>query len=195
MSGKYLVVGLMTEGLSDELLLGQVISRQLRELSFEHPGGFALGDLVMASVRTVDPGDRVQAEVTELLDCCDVVVVHCDHRERGKIDAFRSHAGEAGRRIVGIAPRKETEAWALCDPEGFRRIPRTDLTALPGKAREVESVLDPKTTLKTVLGARDPMTVLRQLGIDLRLDRLAGVPAYQAWLAQLKNVLKELHFL
>lgn len=195
MSGRYLVVGLVTEGASDELLLAPLILRQLQQLSLRGPEGFTVGDIVLSPIRTVHSGDRVEGEVRTLLACCDVVVAHQDHRESGKVEALGARLGADRRRLVGIVPRWETEVWALCDPRAFEQIPGCDLSRLPKRPHETETIADPKAALRAVLRSRSATTVLDQLGRDIRLERLALIPAYQSWLDGLTNVLKELHFL
>jgi Domain of unknown function (DUF4276) len=194
-SGRYLVVGLVTEGASDELLLAPLISRQLQQLSLRGPEWFNVGDVVLSPIRTVHLADRVEDEVRALLTCCDVVIAHQDHRESGKVESLAARLGADRRRLVGIVPRRETEAWALCDPQAFERIPGCDLSRLPKRPHETEALADPKAALKAVLRSRSATTVLDQLGHDIRLERLALIPAYQSWLDGLTNVLKELHFL
>ncbi|QMU72405.1 hypothetical protein [Streptacidiphilus sp. P02-A3a] len=195
MSGRYLMAGLVTEGESDELLLAPVILRQLRQLSLRGPEAFDVGEIVLSPVRTVHPGDRVEDEVRMLLGCCDVVIAHQDHRESGKVESLAARLGADRRRLVGIVPRWETEAWALCDPQAFQRIPACDLSRLPRKPHETEAIADPKAALRAVLRSRSATKVLDQLGRDIRLERLALIPAYQSWLDGLTKVLKELHFL
>jgi hypothetical protein len=64
---------------------------------------------------TVAPREQVVQEVELLLDHMDIVMIHHDHNERGKIDSVRERLGHAADRIVGIVPVRETEAWMLAD--------------------------------------------------------------------------------
>jgi len=187
-SERYLTCALMTEGRSDALFLTEVVQRQLLALSV------STGPVVTVAIRTVAEATTVRAELTELMASCDVVLVHRDHRESAKLDALRGLSAP-GSRLVGLVPRAETEAWALCDPSAFRAIRGADTAALPSKPREVERITDPKRALADALPGLDPMTLLNRIGRDVSLDRLRQIPAYSTWLEELTQALKELHFL
>jgi hypothetical protein len=193
-SERYLTCALMTEGRSDALFLTEVVQRQLSALSVASTPGFSAGPVVPVDVRTIAEAAFVRDELAELLKSYDVVLVHRDHRESAKLDALRGLSAPRGR-LVGLVPRAETEAWALCDPLAFRAVRGADTTALPSKPREVERIGDPKRALADALPGLDPMTLLNRIGRDVRLDRLRQIPAYSTWLDELTQALKELHFL
>lgn len=196
MSTRYLAWALMTEGNSDELFLSGVIQRQLSALSAAAHGAFVVGGPCAAGCRSIARTEALHAEAAELLGSFDLVIVHRDHRESGKLESLRrALPSRPDSRLVGLAPRVETEAWALCDPEAFRRVPGARVEALPPRARDVEGVADPKRVLGSVVPGADAVPVLERLGRDVRLDRLLTIPAYQSWLAELTQALKELHFL
>ncbi|WP_255953013.1 DUF4276 family protein [Streptomyces odontomachi] len=141
------------------------------------------------------PRDRVQREVAELLHYFDVVLIHHDHNERGKVDALREQLANDAPRIVGLVPVRETEAWMLADTTALRAAsPANDTTwEVP---HDVEKVTDPKALLKAVLGGRqDVERLFDRLGQTAGLDMLAKVSAYRRWLTELRTAMERLHFL
>lgn len=107
---RYLASALLTEGESDRAFLLPVLQRQLEEIGRE--AGFDVGGVRTSRIHTVDDGELVRTEAAELLGECDLLLVHHDHRERGKIDTLRGRL-PSGDGLVGVVPVRETEAWVL----------------------------------------------------------------------------------
>jgi hypothetical protein len=116
---RYLTCSLLVECDSDLAFLERLLSRQLEVLG-SGPVGFYFDQIVLSKCRTVHSRERIQATVTESLDCYDLVFVHNDHKERGKLDQLRGllHI-PANSRLINLVPVYETEAWILADPIKF----------------------------------------------------------------------------
>lgn len=107
---RYLASALLTEGESDRAFLPPVLQRQLEDIGRE--AGFDVGGVRTGKIRTVGESELVSAEAAELLGECDLLMVHHDYRERGKIDTLRGRLS-AGGGLVGVVPIREAEAWVL----------------------------------------------------------------------------------
>ena len=193
---RYLTCSLFTEGRSDALFLSDLLTRQVRDLLWA--GGKAETDRVHPEdCRTVESGARLQSEVLEVAKTSDVIIIHNDHRESRKIDTLRSGLQAClpdRARLIGIAPKVETEAWCLADAEAFRGIRGAQLDLLPTRPADVERITDPKAALAKVIGTQRIDDALELLGANVSLDRLAQVPAYRTFLDDLTTALKELNF-
>lgn len=196
MSARYLTCALFTEGRSDELLLAEILQRQLSSLVLES----ALADFERVHTeecRTIAAADCLDREVLAAATYTDIVILHNDHNEAGKIEALRGRIAAAvpdTTRLVGIVPRRETEAWALADPKVLQDVARIDRTRFPAHAAGVEKIADPKAELRAALGPLSMEDGFELIGKEIRLDRLAQVPAYQLFLQDLTTALKELNF-
>jgi hypothetical protein len=199
---RYLTLGLLAEGPEDETFLSTLAVRQLTRLAGLATMPFDVADTVQrgeaGTARTAHP--RLCEEARDLAATCDLLLVHNDHRERGKIDKLRQDAAPpCDCRMVGIVPVRETEAWLLADCGLLRSLPGAVTTALPWAGEptgaQVERVADPKALLAAVLPGYDTRTLAELLGQRVDLDRLYTLPAYQRWCAELTTALKELHFL
>lgn len=195
---RYLSIALLTEGLSDQWFLLPLINRQVEALVSESGEGFLFDTTRPGERLTVEPRDRVVSEVEALLEHFDLVVVHHDHNERGKIDSVRAALREpqARERVVGIIPVRETEAWMLADPAALPTGPEAAVRQLINSPREVEKVADPKKTLAEAFGPRHrPEFDFDLLGQRVSLKVLQRVPAYERWVGDLRTALERLHFL
>lgn len=195
-----LVPGLVAEGNTDELFLGQVIVRQLAALTDRSSRCFA-------SVRPAQIGackmtwtfEQLISMTMELAADCHVLFAHSDHNERGKAERLITAIGESGSSVpvVPIVPVRETEAWLLADCKAWNDIRGARLDVLPQRPREVERIADPKLVMDAAL----PRRVKRRndyydyLGRNVDLGVLAQVPAYAAWVGETETVLKELGYL
>ncbi|MCX6030662.1 MAG: DUF4276 family protein [Chloroflexi bacterium] len=110
--------------------------------------------------------------------------------------------------LLPIIPVQMTEAWMLADPEALRTVVGTATQALelglPAHAHEVESDPYPKQTLeqaiRKALASRpkrrrriDLNTVYEPLARQISLERLAAVPSYRQFVADMIGVLIALH--
>jgi hypothetical protein len=137
-------------------------------------------------------------EVVAAAHTADLVFVHHDHRESGKIERLRARVSAdfpPQAKLVALVSRRETEAWCLADPEAIARIPGADSAKAPAKAAEVEKLRDPKAALAEALRTARLDDALELLAANVSLDRLAEVPAYQSFKLDLTEALKELNFL
>jgi Domain of unknown function (DUF4276) len=192
---RYLTTALLCEGREDERFFSALIERQVRELSLLDPG-FGSGAVELQPCRTTWAADRVDAAVFEAAAAFDIVFMHNDYNERGKIDALRTRLADTlpeQTRLVAVVPIRETEAWLLTDPEALPRGGSRD--ALPTSPRNVESIADPKKPLAAALGHPLDVASAEYLGENISLERLAEVPAYRSFLQDLTAALKELNFL
>jgi hypothetical protein len=192
---RYLTTALLCEGREDEMFLGAVIERQVRELGLLEPG-FGSGAVELQDCRTTWAAERVDSAVLEAAAVFDLVFVHNDYNERGKIEALRTRVADtlpSHTRLVAVVPIRETEAWLLADPEALPRGGSRD--AAPVSPRAAESIADPKKPLAIALGRPLDAASAEYIGENISLERLARVPAYQSFLQDLTTALKELNFL
>ena len=192
---RYLTCSLLAEGDSDLAFLGRLLHRQLEQLA-SSSGRFFFDQLVPSPCRTIHSKDRVLASVVEDLDCYDLVLAHNDHNEGGKLDQLREKlCVPSNSRLIGLVPVRETEAWMLADPDALRALGGgVDVSGLPTHPGGVERLSDPKAELKQALGRRASDDVFEFIGLNISLDRLAQIPAYQVFLEDLNTALKELNF-
>lgn len=196
---RYLTATLFCEGREDARFLEHVLARQLTMLGLTGPG-FETGDVFTQRCRSIEESGRVGDAVLAASRDYDLVFVHHDWNERGKVDALRRRVDRglpADTRLVGVVPVRETEAWPLADPAALPN-PKGggDVVALlPTRPRDVEAVGDPKQLLEKALGRRYDERIADWIGERIDLSRLADVPAYGLLLDDLMTALKELRFL
>lgn len=120
------------------------------------------------------------------------------------IDALQ--AAFAGEGLgVAVVPVRETESWALKDGDALRAVfgvTHDDAhLGLPGSARAVEAVLDPKAALAAAFQATQPtgrrkrqgvVSMLNALGEQISLDQLQELPSVRALMTDLRGALREL---
>jgi hypothetical protein len=123
-------------------------------------------------------------------------------------------ACQAGESVCDIAvplvPVQMTEAWMLADAEALRVVIGTRLVSqqfgLPARARDLESDPDPKQTLHEVVSRAladrprrrrrlDRSDLDEPLARQISLARLAEIPSYQQFVANLRLALRSLHFI
>lgn len=185
---------LVAEGASDIAFLVPLLQAQLELMSWE--GDFEARLIRRAAVTSVMSAERVDAEAAELLEASDLLFVHHDDNESGKIGRLRERLHAAGR-VVGVVPVRETEAWVLAAACGLKLVEALLDTSAPERGcRWVEKLPDPKAELKRRSRGSVPVEDLFTLIAERAdLDRMAEVPAYQSFLQDLKQALKELNFL
>ena len=192
---RYLTTALLCEGREDERFLGALIERQVRQLGLREPG-FGSGAVELQPCRTTRAAEWVDAAVLEAAAVFDIVFIHNDYNERGKIDALRARLADSlptQTRLVAVVPIRETEAWLLADSAALPRGGSRDASRV--SPRGVESIADPKKSLAAALGQPLDAASAEYIGENISLARLAEVPAYQSFLQDLTNALKELNFL
>lgn len=214
-----IATALFAEGPSDHRFLDRLIERLLvNELSSR---GLTVDVLPIQRL----PPDNADARVDRILAGAQsmrggfhLLFVHAD--AGGDIEsACRQRIGpareaileafpEGTRRIVGLVPKRETEAWALADIDALARVlaTRADLVSLgvPENPRLVESLADPKAVLDTVVQAsrkarrrrRAPRggEFLDRLADEIRLSELERVPTFATVRRKLGVALTDLAF-
>lgn len=191
---RYLTSILFCEGREDGAFLARVLGRQLEDWSLS--GDFDFGPITVDACRTVARGESLDAAVLAAAPDFDLLLIHNDHNERGKIDALEERVGDRlpqWSRLVRIVPVRETEAWVLADPSVFRGGASTN--GLPSRPRDVEGVPDPKALIKQVLDNAYDEPTAEAFAERIDLSKLAQVPAYDRFLQELATALKELRFL
>jgi hypothetical protein len=196
-----LVPGLLAEGRTDELFLGTVIFRHLRDLTeraCRHVVDVARTEI--GAGRTTGDLDEVTNAALDLAGDCHVICVHNDHNERGK--AAQIAAALADHRcaipVIPLVPLRETEAWLLADPRAWAALRGSDVRVLPKRPMDVEKLPDPKKVLDAVLpsrGGRARDDYFDYLGQNIDLSVLARVPAYSAWASETEKALEGLGYL
>jgi hypothetical protein len=192
---RYFSLALLTEGASDQWFLVPLIDRQVAELAQKTPVGFDYSGVVTGECFTVAPREAVVSEVADLLNYFDLVVIHHDHNERGKVKAVREHFPDEASRIVALVPVRETEAWMLADPNALRQASPARDTARE-VPNDVQKVADPKAVLRAALGGRrDAERDFDLLGQTVALERLWKVPAYRRRCGDLQKARERLRLL
>ncbi|MFE9332593.1 hypothetical protein, partial [Streptomyces sp. NPDC006925] len=173
----------------------RLIDRQVAVLGCEAAVGFDYSGVVTGERFTVAPRDSVVREVSDLLRYFDLVMLHHDHNERGKVEAVREELAGDASRIVPLVPVRETEAWMLTDPEALREAAPTRDTAWQ-VPHDVEKVADPKAVLNDALGRRrDAERDFDRLGQTVALESLTKVSAYRRWVCDLRAAMEQQRFL
>lgn len=185
---------LIAEGASDVAFLLPVLQAQLERIGWE--AEFEARRIRRVGLTSVMPVDTVAAAAAELLEESDLLFIHHDDRESGKIARLRERAGADGR-LVGVVPVRETEAWVLAAAcETGAGVALLDTKAPERGCRWVERLPDPKAELRRRYRGTVPVEDLFTLIAERAdLDRLTRIPAYQSFLQDLTTALKELSFL
>ena len=221
---RYLGLALFAEGPTDHRFLRPVLSRLTEDICLrECPEQVEMG--AMLELHSPGPasdaprGERIFMAAKGSQAAWHILFVHADGagspsvaRAEQIIPAFERIAAdlEGMREAIAVVPVRETEAWALCDPDAIRTVLGTTLSSeelsLPEHAGRVETIADPKALLQTigaqVAGSRRGTRrsvgspyFLQRLGEYARLDRLRGVPAFQQLEADLREALTRLHII
>ena len=216
---RYLGLALFAEGPTDHRFLRPVLRRLTEDLFLPEP--VEIGEVLelhsLVPARDARREERIFTAARAALGAWDVLFVHADGG--GDPDGARSDQIEPARqriaaelagagKSVAVVPVRETEAWALCDPDAIRSVLGTTLSdealGLTEHTR-VESIARPKTVLRELggrvagrRGARRKLgskRFLPRLGEYVALDRLRGVPAFQQLEADLHEALTQLHII
>ena len=192
-----LVPGLIAEGETDEVFLGVVISRQLRELTAQSSRcAVDVESTEIGACRSIYDHGRTTGALRELASDCHLLFVHNDHRERDKADRAVRDSGLPSP-VIALVPVQETEAWLLADAGVWRRLSGSDQGRLPARPRDVERIADPKRVLAEVAPRRGKPVrdYFEYIARNIDLDVLAQVPAYADWVSDARNALKGLGYL
>ena len=216
---RYLTFALYTEGRSDHRFLRPLIRRAADDLvrrfgrdPVEIPEEFI--DLLPRNQMGRSRAERIASAVQKDASAIIVLFVHADGgsdaqqaMSNGILPAFKLIGERLGRQApaqVPVVPVRETEAWAVADPEAIRAsfgitiLPK--VTGLPVEPAEVERVADPKRLLadlaRSITGRRrrtklGSLPWLADLGERVSLARLRDVPAYSEFETHLRRALAE----
>ena len=212
---RYLGLALFAEGPTDHRFLRPVLRRLTEDIFLPEP--VEIGEVLelhsLVPAHDARREERIFTAARAALGAWDVLFVHADGGGNPSVAKAEQISPaleriatdlEGMREAVAVVPVRETEAWALCDPNALRwaigiRISAEDL-AFTGS---VESIADPKATLQDIgervagrRGARRTLGsehFLRRLGEYVALDRLRGVPAFQQLETDLREALTQLH--
>ncbi|WP_182881358.1 DUF4276 family protein [Microbispora sp. H10949] len=192
-----LVPGLVAEGETDEVFLGVVISRQLREITVQSSRcAVDVESTEIGSGRSIYDHDRTAGALRELAGDCHLLFVHNDHRERDKAERVVRDSG-LSTPVIALVPVQETEAWLLADAGVWRRLSGSDHGRMPARPRDVERIADPKKVLAEVAPRRGKPVrdYFEYIARNIDLATLAKVPAYAEWVVDARNALKGLGYL
>lgn len=205
----YVAWAVLYEGETDASYLDVIIPRLMEDLV---RGGTKLPTIpTTAAVRLRRAGPKEAAkEACAASDAFHFVFIHADAGGRNQAaglaprstaycEAMTELCGWPTCRCIVIAPRHETEAWALADGEavtsalGYRGTPES--IGLPGSPAEAERLGDPKAVLQTAVatvrrGRRtDPHQIFPAIAQRQRLELLRQAPSFQVFEADLRRAL------
>ncbi|MFJ5233570.1 hypothetical protein ACIQBJ_27200 [Kitasatospora sp. NPDC088391] len=208
---RWLSLGLMAEGVSDEPFLRTLITRQVEDLLLAKATGPVDVQPCEVSVVRITAAGAAEA-ARELAVEHTLLFLHSDEKERAKADALaaevRSWARESrAAEPVVLVPVRMTESWMLADRQAIAvAVGGADLTAYPyqqpADVEKAHNSPDHPAYAKRVWqaiagkghgGALDDSMELLAQHIDL--DILGRLPSYQRWLADTEHALKSKGFL
>lgn len=162
----YLQVGFAGEGSTDYEFLVPLLRRlidelasQCSQLEFEIPEPVQ----IRLDGRFGNKPAGVVARVLSEHSYLDVLLYHTDaggnleSAYRDRVSRVIDGLSGVSTHVVGVVPRRETEAWALADGKALARVLGSELGRLviPPEFRpdRVESILDPKMELEKVVNS------------------------------------------
>ena len=221
---RYLGLALFAEGPSDHHFFPSILRRTTEDLCLR-----GTDELVEVSdvIRIVPPRmeghdnrdgrTKVVEAVRQVWDGIDLLFLHSDgggdfqaamaQRILPARALFQQEPGGEERRLIGVVPIREMEAWALVDGDALRLAFGTTLTdaqlGIPATPAGVEGLPDPKLVLQQAYEAvvkgrkpkREAVRFLPLLGERIRLERLRLVPAFGRFESELQQALLDLSIL
>jgi hypothetical protein len=206
----------IVEGGSDRSYLDILLPRVMDDIAFRH--GRQTITVPPAPVAPLGlTGREIEAvaeEACKLKDAAHIVFVHADTGGRGLAgglaarscaycDAMHAVCGWQRERCVVVAPRHETEAWALADPlavtNALGYAGKPNALGLPPNAAAAERLGDPKATLDAAFRLVRRRSTPKRAGQVLPLiaqsqsiDALRGAESFQAFEAMLAGAMRSL---
>lgn len=196
----YLQTGFAGEGSTDHDFLAPLLSRLTddiirldSDLEFELPDPVSV---LPAGRPSNKPGDVI-AEVADRQSHLDLLFYHTDAAGdiegayANRVEPVRLGLARAGVRtvVIGVVPRRETEAWALADSAGLCRALGVDAEKVPipseFRPSHVEAITDPKKALKDFSASvrtrgyrfhEERFTFLGSLAMSIGLNVVREVP-------------------
>ena len=222
----YLRLALLAEGSSDHRFLPTVLRKLTLDLCSQYairPIDVADEVLDLTSLRMSydsrqdDRNERIRQILLDAARSFDILFIHADgggDPQGARAFQFEPWAEWTGAqdifhesRAVAVIPIREMEAWTLTDGEALRLAFGTVLSdsemGVPSRARDVETILDPKKALEDiytlVVGRRRrkkerTANFLSTIGERIRLELLRQVPAFLALEQELQEALQSLGY-
>lgn len=210
----YLGLALYAEGPTDYLFLGPLLQRVAEELALDARGTVDVSEVLPLNE---PPEFRDRPRDQRILKAAELAVsqwrilfVHADgaaNPVKARVEQVEPalEAVEArmlSGKVCAVVPVRETEAWALCDPEAFRGSKAR--AAAVARYRDQtgdspESDRDPKKSLRDILnsglkpsarrGKTERDVTLRDLGERVDLERLRGLPSFERFEEEFRQAL------
>lgn len=218
-----LVLALYAEGETDGRFLPPIIQRTAEKiLRRGETSSIEVSTENIPRISTFSSRDQCILEAARRASECNILIIHSDadhpSRERAYQERFlpgydlvQRAQGTFCKSLVPIIPVRMTEAWMLAaNHDLFREILGTNAKSqelgLVNRARQVESIQDPKQTLRQVLQRASSHSSRRHretnlyplylaMGRRIDLDRLQSVPSYHQFVQDLTEVLAKLDFI
>lgn len=219
---RQVIIGLMTEGTTDQRFLKSVVERTFNEIKFECPVDIDIYDVV--EVYCSKGGSFVEKvlEAAHIGHNSNGIMVLCvqadadgknlDDTYLNKInpafEALLEKEGDLCKNLVAIVPIQETESWMLADKALLKTEIGTNLTDEElGLNRTPESVANPKEMVANAIRtARLEFTKRRRrdltiadlylpIGQMIELNKLATLPSYQDFQKNVRNSFERLNLL
>lgn len=165
----YLSLALFAEGTSDHDYLEPILVRSIEDIAArESRRTIDLSQTVIRLSAGARDVDRVSAEICKGMENpppFHIVFIHADtggravertlaQRSAAFCEAAQHACGWPCDRCVIVAPRHETEAWVIADPDAVAAtlgVTRPERLRLPADARAAERLADPKARLEQAL--------------------------------------------
>lgn len=210
----YLGLALYAEGPTDYRFLCPLLQRVSEELALEARTQVDVSQVLPLDApvkyRSRAREERITVAAALAAPQWRVLFIHADGA--GDPDRMRAEQVEpalasldtsgAIRAGCAVIPVRETEAWALCDPEAYRASVAKDLVRrLHGRrgARRVEAEEDPKARLHEILNAGSKPSArkgktardvtLADLGDRVSLERLRELPSFRRFEGEFRETL------
>lgn len=201
----YLQTGFVGEGVTDHEFMPPLISRLCSDLASSHSDlEFEIPDpeSVLLDDRAGNAPGRIIDRVLGFHPHLDILFYHTDAASdvagayRDRVSKVAGGLASTNTRVVGLVPRRETEAWVLSDADALCRVLGMDVSVVdvPPEFRpsRVESITDPKLALSDFRKVRressrrsrrsrgdDTFGFLRSLALDIDLKILSQVPQFE----------------
>ncbi len=217
---KQLVLALYAEGRTDERFLPVIIQRTADRLLRRQ----ALAPVEVMEITSLKADRAASNHAESILSVArqasgfHVLIVHADADAPTSENALRQRFlpgqqlvrasnNHVCRDLLPIIPIRTMEAWIMADAAAFQKVVGTDMSGadmgFPTRPHQVKAIQDPRHELKMALnqvftGRRRRKASLGQyyesLAQHISLEKLDGVPAFQQFVDDLAEVLKDLHF-
>lgn len=207
-----------TEGTTDERFLGNIIEKTFESLLYESDTEIEIHSPVHVSESGATFVERIKAVATKY-NYFHVICVHCDSDSQDTTDVFMNkinpafegvgNTDDACKNLVALIPVQMTEAWMLADVDLLLAEINTNKTCdelnLPCKARNIESLADPKTRIKEALSSaqvgsrrRSKLSISNlysPISQKLTIKQLEQLPSYRSFKEQVRLSLIYLNYL